>query len=98
MDSMAIPKDAKNVENAHRFIDYIMRPQVHASLTNTVFYGNPNAASKAFVKPEIAANPVVFPSSADIAKLAVPESLPQDARRVQTRVFQTFKGGTAAKK
>ena len=97
-DSMAIPKDARNVDNAHRFIDYIMRPQVHASLTNQVFYGNPNAASKAFVKPEIAANPVVFPSSADIAKLAVPESLPQDARRVQTRVFQTFKGGTAAKK
>ena len=31
-------------------------------------------------------------------KLAVPEALPQDARRVQTRVFQTFKGGTATKK
>ncbi len=31
-DSMAIPKDAKNVENAHLFINYILRPEVHASI------------------------------------------------------------------
>lgn len=92
-DTMAIPKDAKHPRNAHLFIDYIMRPQVHASLTNQVFYGNPNAASKAFVKPEIAANPVVFPSAADIQKMTMPATLPNDARRAQTRVFTTFKAG-----
>lgn len=92
-DTMAIPKDAKHPRNAHLFIDYIMRPQVHASLTNQVFYGNPNAASKAFVKPEIAANPVVFPSAGDIQKMTMPATLSNDARRVQTRVFTTFKAG-----
>jgi putrescine transport system substrate-binding protein len=91
LDSMAIPKDAKNVANAHAFINYILKPEVHASLTNTVFYGNPNAASKAFVKPELASNPTIFPSSADIAKMAVMRDLPNDARRVQTRVFTDFK-------
>ena len=44
-DVMAIPKDAKNVANAHKWIDYIMRPEVHAGLSNTVFYANPNKAS-----------------------------------------------------
>jgi putrescine transport system substrate-binding protein len=29
-DSMAIPKDAKHVKNAHLFINYILRPEVHA--------------------------------------------------------------------
>ena len=91
-DSMAIPKDAKNVENAHRFIDYIMRPQVHASLTNQVFYGNPNAASKQFVKPEIANNPVVFPPAAELKKMTMPKALPREVQRVQTRVFTNFKG------
>ena len=91
-DSMAIPKDAKNVENAHKFIDYIMRPQVHASLTNQVFYGNPNAASKQFVKPEIASNPVVFPPAAELKKMAMPKTLSREAQRVQTRVFTNFKG------
>jgi putrescine transport system substrate-binding protein len=93
-DTMAIPKDAKNVKNAHLFINYIMRPEVHASLTNQVFYGNPNVASKKFVKPELAANPVIFPPPAEIKKMAVPDSLPNDVRRVQTRVFTNFKANT----
>ena len=91
LDSMAIPKDAKNVANAHAFINYILRPEVHASLTNTVFYGNPNAASKQFVKPELASNPTIFPPESEIKKLAVMKDLPNEARRVQTRVFTDFK-------
>jgi putrescine transport system substrate-binding protein len=90
-DSMAIPKDAKNVDNAYKFIDYIMRPQVHASLTNQVFYGNPNAASKPFVKPEIANNPVVFPPASELKKMTMPRTLSREAQRVQTRVFTSFK-------
>ena len=92
-DTMAIPKDAKHPRNAHLFIDYILRPQVHAQLTNTVFYGNPNSASRPHLKPEIAANPVVFPSAAEVQRMAMPVSLGQDARRLQTRTFQTFKAG-----
>ncbi len=93
-DTMAIPKDAKNVANAHAFINYILRPEVHASLTNTVFYANPNAASKKFVKKNVAENPTVFLSAADIGKLTVPDAVPQDIRRVQTRVFTSFKANT----
>ena len=92
-DTMAIPKDAKHPGNAHKFINYILRPEVHASLTNAVFYGNPNSASKAHVKPEIAGNPVVFPAASEIEKLAVPEALGNDARRMQTRLFTSFKSG-----
>ena len=70
---MAIPKDAKHVKNAHLFINYILRPEVHASLTNKVFYANPNLASKKFVKKEVAENPTVFlerrrPEEADLAR------------------------------
>ena len=92
-DTMAIPKDAKNVRNAHLFINYILRPEVHASLTNKVFYANPNAASKKFVKKEVAENPTVFLAPDDVKKLAVPDAVPQDIRRVQTRVFTAFKSG-----
>ena len=93
-DTMAIPKDAKNVKNAHRFIDYIMRPEVHASLTNKVFYANPNLASKKFVKKEVAENPTIFLSPEDVKKLTPPDAVPQDIRRVQTRAFTAFKAGS----
>jgi len=91
---MAIPKDAKNVKNAHLFINYILRPEVHASLTNKVFYANPNAASKKFVKKEVAENPTVFLGAEDLKKLTSPDAVPQDIRRVQTRIFTSFKANT----
>ena len=92
-DSMAIPKDAVNVENAHLFINYILRPEVHASLTNKVFYANPNTASLKFVKKEVAENKTIFLDSA-VAKIMVPaRPLPLALRKVQTRTFTNFKAG-----
>ena len=38
MDTMAIPADAKHPNNAHLFINYVMRPEVAASITNEVTY------------------------------------------------------------
>ena len=93
-DTMAIPKDAKNVKNAHLFINYILRPEVHAALSNKVFYANPNLASKKFVKKDVADNPTVFLGPDDLKKLTVPDTVPQDIRRVQTRLFTGFKANS----
>jgi putrescine transport system substrate-binding protein len=90
-DTMAIPKDAKNVENAHLFINYILRPEVHASLTNKVFYANPNAASLKFVKKEVADNKSIFLDAAATKTMVAPDALPQAVRKVQTRTFTNFK-------
>ncbi|MEO7338146.1 MAG: extracellular solute-binding protein [Caldimonas sp.] len=92
-DTMAIPKDAKNVANAHLFINYILRPEVAASLTNKVFYANPNAASLKFVKKDVAENKTIFLSSADQGRMTPPDAVPQAIRRVQTRIFTNFKAG-----
>jgi putrescine transport system substrate-binding protein len=90
-DTMAIPKDAKNVENAHLFINYILRPEVHASLTNKVFYANPNAASLKFVQKDVAENKSIFLDGAALKTMVAPDALPQPVRKVQTRVFVNFK-------
>lgn len=94
LDTMAIPKDAPHPQNAHRFIDYILRPEVHAALSNKVFYANPNAASRKFVSKEVADNPTIFLKPADIDKLTTPDAVPPDIRRVQTRIFTSFKANT----
>jgi putrescine transport system substrate-binding protein len=91
---MAIPADAPHPQNAHLFINYILRPEVHAGLTNKVFYANPNKASLKHVKTDVATNPTIFLSDADKAKMNVPEAMPQDIRRVQTRIFTSFKAGS----
>jgi putrescine transport system substrate-binding protein len=93
MDVMVIPADAPHPENAHKWMNYIMRPEVHAALTNKVFYANPNAASRKFIKPEIANDPAVFPAEAEMKKMAQPEPLNNDIRRQMTRIYTSFKTG-----
>ncbi len=90
-DSMAIPADAPHPNNAHLFINYILRPEVHAALTNKVFYANPNRASLPHVKKEVAENPSVFLSAEAASRMTPPDAVPQEIRRVQTRIFTRFK-------
>ena len=92
-DSMAIPADAPHPKNAHLFIDYILRPEVHAALTNKVFYANPNQASLKFIAKDVAANRTIFLGPQELARMTAPDSVPQDIRRVQTRIFTNFKAG-----
>jgi putrescine transport system substrate-binding protein len=92
-DTMAIPADAPHPGNAHLFINYILRPEVAAALTNKVFYANPNAASLKFVKKDVATNPTIFLSDADKKRMTPPDAVPQDIKRVQTRIFTAFKAG-----
>jgi putrescine transport system substrate-binding protein len=92
-DSMAIPADAPHPRNAHLFINYILEPKVDASLTNKVFYANPNKDSLQFIDKKVAENKTIFLSPEDLKKMTAPDSVPQDIRRVQTRLFTNFKAG-----
>ncbi|MFN7724454.1 MAG: polyamine ABC transporter substrate-binding protein [Rubrivivax sp.] len=92
-DVMVIPNDAPRPGNAHKFINYLLRPEVHATLSNKVFYANPNLESKKFVKPEVANNPTVFLSPTELARMVPPDSLNNDLRRLMTRTYTSFKTG-----
>jgi putrescine transport system substrate-binding protein len=92
-DTMVIPVDAPHPDNAHKFINYILKPEVHAALTNKVFYANPNREARKFVKPEVANNPTVYPPDADMKRMALPEAVTNDIRRTMTRIYTAFKTG-----
>lgn len=92
-DTLAIPADAAHPDNAHLFMNYIMRPEVHASQTNKVFYANSNTASIKYIKKEIAENKSVFLSAADLEHMRAPEIVNNDIRRTMSRVYTSFKTG-----
>ncbi|MEC5162147.1 MULTISPECIES: polyamine ABC transporter substrate-binding protein [unclassified Janthinobacterium] len=92
-DTMAIPIDAPHPNNAHLFINYILRPEVHASLSNKVFYANPNTASVKFVRKDIAENKAIFLSEQDKQRMAAPEATTAEVRRSVTRIYTKFKSG-----
>ncbi len=92
-DMMAIPADAAHPKNAMAFMNYIMRPEVHASLTNKVKYANPNKESRKFINPDVAKNPSVFPNAEEMATMVAPKALTNDIRRLATRAYTSFKTG-----
>lgn len=61
IDNMAIPKGAQNVDAAHRFLDYIMRPEVAKKISDDFPYTNPNMEARKLLTPEQRANPASYP-------------------------------------
>ncbi len=93
-DVMAIPKDAPHPQNALKWINYILRPEVAAGLTNKVFYANPNKESRKFVLPQLANNPTLFLAPEELSKMVGPPDVwNNDIRRLQNRSFTKFKTG-----
>lgn len=61
VDLLAIPKRAKNTEAAHKFLDYILRPEVSAEISGEFPYTNPNGEARKRLTPEQLGNPGSYP-------------------------------------
>jgi putrescine transport system substrate-binding protein len=92
-DNMAIPADAPHAEEAHVFLDYIMRPEVIAKATNYVFYANGNKASQEFVDTEVLEDPAIYPSEETVNNLFSTTTKSPRAMRARTREWTTVKTG-----
>ncbi|HDZ55641.1 MAG TPA: extracellular solute-binding protein [Pseudomonas xinjiangensis] len=92
-DMMAIPRDARNVDNAYAFMDYILRPDVIAEISNYVAYANGNEASRPLVDDEVLNDPGIYPSDETLNKLFTLAELPPKVERVRTRVWTRIKSG-----
>ena len=92
-DMIAIPKDAKHPNNAHLFLNYILRPEVMAGITNYVQYANANKASSPLVDKAILDNPNVYPTPDMMNKLFTFAVLPADIDRIYTRFWTKLKTG-----
>lgn len=61
VDVLAIPAGARNVEAAHQFLDYVMRPEVSKLISDEFPYTNPNLEARKLLTPEQLANPASYP-------------------------------------
>jgi putrescine transport system substrate-binding protein len=92
-DNLAIPKDAPHPDNAHRFINYMLQPEVIAAVTNLVHYPNANSAARQFVSKEILQNPSIYPPPEVMAKLVPDLAVSEATTRLMTRGWQQFTTG-----
>ncbi len=68
-DCLCIPTGAPNVENAHKFINYLLDAQVGKDLAEYIEYATPNAAARRLTSKEYRKHPIIFPSKKELATL-----------------------------
>jgi putrescine transport system substrate-binding protein len=93
VDVMAIPADAKHPQNAHRLIDFLLRPKVIAQISNYVGYANAVSDSVPLLDEEVRENKGIFPPAEVAARLFAPAELDPAAQRARTRAWTRVKAG-----
>lgn len=91
MDSMAIPKDAENVDNALAFINYVMRPEVAAANAKAVSYATPNTAAKGQIEAKFLHDASIYPTAEIQQKSFIQLPLEAKTQRLQTRLWTEVK-------
>lgn len=73
-DTFIIPANSPNRYTAELFLNFLLRPDINASIANENLYATPNEAAYPFIDPAIFNNPVIFPPNADLvnAELILP--------------------------
>lgn len=92
-DCMCIPSDAKNKDNAYKFIEYLLQPEVIAKCSNYTNYANGNLASKPFIDPAVLNNPAVYPDEATMKLLWAPKPFSDEQTSAYTRAWTEIKSG-----
>ena len=92
-DNFAIPKDAKNVAEAHEFINYMLRPDVAAKNSNFVAYPNGNLASQTLIDPAILRTTTIYPDEATLKSLYLVTARDAKSQRIINRLWTRVKTG-----
>jgi putrescine transport system substrate-binding protein len=93
VDGWVIPGDAKNLENAHLFLNYMMRPDVAANDSNFTWYATANKDALSMVDEAVTSSPAAYPTAAQIATMYTLKPLDPKIERIRTRTWTNFKTG-----
>jgi len=92
-DTMAIPKAASHPNNAHLFINFILRPESVAAVSNFKLYANGNAAATALVDAAVRSDPDIYPPATVKARLFPNLASSEEFTRLQTTLWRRFTQG-----
>jgi putrescine transport system substrate-binding protein len=92
-DMLAIPADAPDKAEALAFINFVLRPEIMARITDATHYPNALPATRKLVNPNLLKDPNVFPTEADMRRFFTIHAFAPAADRLRTRVWSRFKAG-----
>ena len=89
--SLLIPEGAPHPQAAYQFINFILRPEVIAEITNEIYYGNDNLASRSLINPIILNDATLYPTPGIEARLYRATEASAAAERIRTRTWTRVK-------
>lgn len=92
-DQMAIPADAPNPAAAHKFLNFMMKPENIAKASNYLYYANGNLGSQKFLDKELLNNPSIYPTEEILKRLYITRPWPAKVQRKVTRLWTRVKSG-----
>ncbi|MFO1088580.1 MAG: polyamine ABC transporter substrate-binding protein [Hyphomicrobiales bacterium] len=92
-DLWTIPADAPHVENAYKFINYMLQPEVIAKCTNFTHYAHANIPALKYTDKAVLDDPAVFPPESIRKELWTPKTLDKKLERARTRAWSKIKTG-----
>jgi putrescine transport system substrate-binding protein len=93
IDTMAIPADAKRVNNAHAFIDFFLRAENGAAMANEMNYPTGNKAALPMINDEVKQNNTIFLSDEDTARLIPTGGFSNEVAGTLNDTYNAFKRG-----
>jgi putrescine transport system substrate-binding protein len=90
-DALLIPTGAPHPDAAHKFLNFMLEPQVIAEVTNEIHYANDNLAANPYVDPQILNDPAVYPTAEVEARLYESAEVAPALERIRTRTWTRIK-------
>ena len=89
-DNFVIPANSPNQYTAELFLDFVLRPEIGAQITNENFYAIPNEAAFPFIDSEILNDPVIFPPNEDLTNAEITLPLSLEGEKLYTEIWERF--------
>jgi len=93
IDNMVIPADSPNSAGALAFINFVMRPEVSASVTRFIGFATANAAALPLLEPSVRSNTLIYPPAAIRRRFELQNAYTPEEARSFTRAWLLFKSG-----
>lgn len=89
VDALFIPSKAPNSDNAHKFLDYILKGEVGAKISSQIYYLCPNKAAYEYLPEEFQKSLVI--SAEDIPQGEFIQDVSPEATELHNKIYTAFK-------
>ncbi|HEZ7780313.1 TPA: polyamine ABC transporter substrate-binding protein [Neisseria meningitidis] len=93
VDSFMIPRDAQNVANAHRYIDYTLRPEVAAKNGSFVTYAPASRPARELMDEKYTSDASIFPNKELMEKSFIVSPKSAESAKLGVKLWQGLKAG-----